>query len=803
VVNFIMKNRYEGFEVTAQTAASSKHDAQSQTASLTYGTNLADDRGHLSLALDYTNDRRLTSRRRGFSSGTGYKLFVQNPDNPAGDPNIPDQVPLGDIRFFDFSPAGAVDTDVDGIPNFNGDGSPWNPGRFIAPFYQQGGDGTSLAGFLGDTLPDRESVTMNALFDFAISDHVRFFSELAFDKSDSFSEGGPTFDNYLLFTPDGPFVPPAIAAAGAPFLGVTRDHFDLGVRGEDTERKTKRAVLGIDGALSSNLDFEASYTYGETNVKTRIFNNRYNDRFAAALDAVIDPASGDVVCASELDPTAEPFNLQFQEWNKYPTLPGTWAGSFTPGAGDCVPINLFGEGSPSLAAIDWIYTDSLTKAKTQQHVVQAYLRGNSETWLTLPAGPVGFVVGVEWRKENVSVKPADETRLGLAFANQFDDEGGEQKVAEVFAEIDVPLLADAKFVEFLALDAAVRYSDYSTTSAATTWKLGLVWQPLTSLTLRATLAEAARAPGIQELFTPLGQSFEDIPDPCDVNNLPNGTEFRVDNCTQLLTPLGVDATTWMDPNSFSISGLNGGNPDLEQETADTITWGFIYKPEYFEGLTFSADWYDIDLVDAINFPSPQNAAALCVDLPTLNNQFCDLIERADDGAISGFLQEYKNVTSITTRGVDFRVSYSFDLTRWGSVNLDLSGNKLQEHKTVNIPGAASVSSLGQRYSPEWQGNLDVQWHGANTNLRWQMHYFDETNRFDDVTVRNNPNIVAKKYLRFGRKLTHDVYASQRLGEFTVFAGINNLTNEKPDIGEVFYPVSAVGRYLYAGLRFKL
>jgi iron complex outermembrane recepter protein len=63
--------------------------------------------------------------------------------------------------------------------------------------------------------------------------------------------------------------------------------------------------------------------------------------------------------------------------------------------------------------------------------------------------------------------------------------------------------------------------------------------------------------------------------------------------------------------------------------------------------------------------------------------------------------------------------------------------------------------------------------------------------------------LPRECLRFGRKLTHDVYASQRLAEFAVFAGINNLTNEKPDIGEVFYPVSAVGRYLYAGLRFKL
>ena len=614
-----------------------------------------------------------------------------------------------------------------------------------------------------------------------------------------------------MFFPDGPFIPSAVtaAAAGSPVL-LTRDNFDLGVQVDDTQRETYRGVIGLEGAFSDSLEFEVSYTYGETAVESLYINNRYNDRYAAALDAVVDPGTGEVVCASELDPTAEPANLQFQGWNRYTPLPGTWAGSFMPGAGDCVPINMFGEGSPSQAAINWVMTDSRATANMQQHVAQAYLRGDSSEWLVSPAGAVGFVLGAEWRKEKVSTNPPDEDRLGLTYGNKFPGERVERDVTEVFAEVDVPLLAQAKFAEYLALDAAVRYSDYSTIGSTTTWKTGLVWQPFNSLTLRATIAEATRAPSLQELQDGSGQTFENISDPCDINNLVNGTEFRVTNCAQLLTSLGVDPTTFITPSSDSVSGLISGNPELFQETADTKTWGFIYTPEFVEGLTISADWYDIDLQDAIALASPEDAAKLCVDLPEFGNEFCDLIGRGSDGGISEFTQQPKNVASFTTRGVDFNVFYVLDLgrwgltQRWGSMHMQLTGNKLQELKTVSLPGTAPVSGLGQRYRPEWQGNFDLQWLLANTLLRWQVHYFDETNRFDDLTTQNNPNIVARKYLQFDRKLTHDVYASHQFtDQLTVFAGVNNLTNEKPDVGEVFYPVSAVGRYLYAGLRLSL
>ncbi|MEM7363371.1 MAG: TonB-dependent receptor [Pseudomonadota bacterium] len=806
VVNFEMKDRYEGLDVSVRGAVSGEGDARSQTASMTYGTSIAAGRGHLSISLNHVRDDALDRLSRSFTSPEGYTLFAQNPDNPGGS-SEPTQVPLTDLRFFDFAPGGAVDVTMDGIPDFNGDGRPWMAGTFVAPSYDQGGDGSVAATFLPDTLPERTSTSFNVLGDYALTENMRLFSEFGYQSRESIGEFLPTYDYLLVVFPDAPFVPEAIttAAAGNP-VGVTRDHFDLGIRTEETERETYRAVVGLEASLSGGMDFETSYTYGETDVSSVQLNNRYNDGFAAALDAVIDPVSGEVVCASELDPAAEPYNLQSHGWNRYEPLPGTWAGSYMPGLGECVPINIFGEGAPSQAAIDWIMVDSTASANMKQHVLQAYVRHSVPIW---QAERASYVLGMEWRREEVFAAPPEEDRLGLTFGLQFDPEMGSQEVTEVFAEVDVPLLTQARFADYLAIDAAVRFSDYSTIGSATTWKYGIVWDPVENLTVRGTVAEATRAPSLQELNSPIGQSFDTITDPCDINNLVNGTEFREGNCAQLLGALGVDPATYTTPStSVSVSGLNGGNPNLVQETADTITLGIIYRPSFADQLTVSLDWYDIELKDAIEFAFPGDAANLCVDLPSLDNNFCDLITRGDNGGISAFVQQPENVAALSTRGVDFRLAYRFDLGSLnsgrdlGTIDVELSGNNLRELRRVSLPGATPVSQLGQPDAPEWQTNLDVQWSAGDTLVRWQVHYFDETNRFDDLTTRNNPTIVAPQYLQYDRKLTHDLYANHQVTrQLSLHAGVNNLLNEQPDIGAVNYPVSAVGRYLYLGLRY--
>jgi outer membrane receptor protein involved in Fe transport len=826
VVNFILKRDFEGLDVRTQYGSSAEGDSDTVLASVVLGENVDEGRGNVTVALEYSKEKRLRASQREDIGGDRRYTFQENPDDVGiDDPNVPDEVPLRDVRFWDSGPAGAVDVNFDFFQDFNGDDQPWDFGDLpfsvkgapIPPSFQQGGDGPALYRYIGDLTPEEERYTFNMLLSYEITDAARLFADLKYSRSKAFSEGEPTFDFFLFLQPDYAYTPPNIAAAaGDTPLLVSRDNFDMGIRGEDITRDTKRAVVGLEGDLAASTRYEVSLVYGETEVDNLQTNNRLNDRFAAALDAVVDPDTGEIVCRSSLDPSAVPFNLAWNGWDGFVPRPGTWAGSFTPGPNSgCVPVNILGTNAVSREAAAWIMTDSLATSKIQQFVATAYLTGDSSALFELPAGAVGWAAGVEYREEKSNSVPAPEDQAGLTFGNVILPVKGRYDVSEIFAEVSVPLLKDVAFADSLSVDGAVRYSDYSTTGEATTWKAGLNWAPVYDLRLSGTVSEATRAPNIGELFDPGGQTFELIADPCDIGKLNQGTQYRAANCAELLTSLGVDPSTYVDPNfSASIPGLLVGNPDLEEEVAKSLTIGLEYRPRWAQQLLFKIDYYDIELTNAINTASAEEAAQQCVDLPTLDNEFCTLQTREPGvGGIIDFLQQPLNVAKFTTKGYDFEIAYALDTRQagrdLGTFTFRVLGNKLEDLTFVNLPGAEPDEDLGQGpidgedEAPEWQANFNLGWERGPIYLNYQYSWFDETDRVAPEVVAGEPDFREEKYLKFSAHEVHDFYARYTLDSGLAFhAGVNNLTDEKPDIDSDYYPVSAIGRFYYAGVEWQ-
>ena len=829
VVNFILRRDYEGYDLRAQYGSSSEGDADTVLVSGVLGQNVDDGRGNVTVALEYSKEKRLRANDRDFAGGGDIQSFQVNPDDlDDDDPSVPDEVPFRDLRFWDSSVAGAVDVDFDGFQDFNGDDTPFDFGNLpfssegapIPPFFQQGGDGTRVDQYIGDLTPEEERYTFNALFTYEITSAARVFADVKYSRTEAFTESSPSFDFFLLLPPDYAYTPPNIgAAAGGGELLVSRDHFDLGIRGEDIERETSRIVAGVEGDLGASTSYEVSLVWGETEVNNLQTNNRFNDRFAAALDAVVDPGTGDIVCRSNLDPSAAPPTLAWQQeviggWNVFDPSPGTWAGSFTPGPDSgCVPVNIIGENAVSAEAADWIMTDSLAFSKIEQFVVTAFLTGDSSALFELPAGAIGWAAGVEYRDEKSLSVPSAEDQAGLTFGNVILPTEGSYDVAEIFAEVNVPLLAGQPFAETLSVDGAIRYSDYSTTGGATTWKAGVTWAPVRDVTLSGTIAEATRAPNISELFDPGGQTFERIEDPCDISRLNQGTEFRAANCTALLTSLGVDPTTYVDPNSATVPGSLVGNPELTEEVAESFTIGLEYRPRWADELRFRLDYYDIELTEAINTASAQTSANTCVDLPTLDNEFCALqVREPGVGGVIDFVLQPLNVAKFTTEGYDFEVSYVLDSARYseggdyGVFTFRLIGNKLEDLTFINLPGAAPDEDLGQGpidgedEAPEWQAIFDLGWERGPFLVSYQYSWFDETDRVSPEALAGEPDILDPQYLKFSAHEIHDLYARYTLDNgLSMYVGVNNLTDEQPDIGMTYYPVSAVGRFFYAGL----
>ena len=799
VVNFKLKQDFHGITARVQSGISEQGDAGQRLAAVTVGHNFADGRGNVALAYEYGKESRLASEDRSYLSGSGAINFVRNPADGIGgvdNPNLPDYVPLPNIRYVDSARGGAIDLDFDGFPDFNGDGTPYQYGMPIQPFNMQGGDGTLVSDFEGDLLPEVRRHVVNALAHFDVSDKLTLYAEGKYANVRAVSYRQPTYDYNLLIFGYNPYLPQNLQDMGVPGVAVNRDNFDLGRRGEDVERETYRAVIGARGAISPSLNYDLSFVYGRTNITNRYINNAYNDRFYAAID-VADGPNGPT-CVANLDPTWTPFQPMASRGGVGTTL------SFTPG--QCVPLNIFGEGKASQAALDFIRANTVDRSRVEQYVVSGAITGDFRNLFSLPGGELGFAIGGEYRKEKSRFTPDAIASQGLTFTNALSATQGQFDVKEVFAELSAPVLSDVPLAHELRLGAALRYSDYSTIGSTTTWKLDGSYAPVRDIKLRATYSQAVRAPNIGELFGGASESRLVINDPCATFNQGSGTATRAANCATLLSAAGVTNPAAFVGTGATISGEFVGNQDLSEEKARTWTAGLVVQPRFVSGLSLSLDWYDIRLKNAINTVTAQQLAELCVDQASIDNQFCGNIERqTGTGVISGFTLQPQNVSNFKTAGLDLSINYALRPDwNYGGFNIRMTGNYLDKLSLIGTPGADPTNLRGIIYAPKYQANLDATWQMDGFSLNYGLSWFDKTQRYSANEMAADPDIVEQRYLYYKERWQHDIYASVDLDDrFQLYGGINNFTKQKPDIGQNRYPVSAVGRFFFVGAKVKL
>jgi iron complex outermembrane receptor protein len=797
VVNFRLKKNFEGLMVRGQESRSSRGDGEQRVLALTAGTNFSDGRGNFALAYEFHKDERVFDQQRSYLRPLKRYSLAQNQDDLDDDPNVPDNIPYNDIRYADSSPTGAVDVDGDYAPDFEGNGHIYDRGFLLenSGGFSQGGSSTQVDGYQGDLFPASDRHIVNLLGHFDVSDSLTLSAEAKYARTRAFSVAQPSYDFYLLETADNPFMPQVIRdaivpGAAAEFFGdpdtpdgaiVTRDNFDLGTNGEDTTRETMRGVLAANGTINDHLRYEASYTYGETRSRIVEVNNRIADRWLAAIDVVADPMSGQPVCRSSLDPDADP------------ALAG------------CVPYNIFGFGVRDQAAADWVNVDSVSHSKVTQSVVSGSISGDFGNLLKLPGGSIGYAIGAEYRRETSDSVPAQEIQDGLTWVGPISPSSGSFDVKELFAEVNLPVLTNERFANKLSFGGAFRASDYSTIGKTSSWKVDAVYAPVQAVTFRGTYAQAVRAPNIQELFSPQTSSFNFIVDPCDINQTNNGSSTRVANCAALLDALGVDPSTFVpsnDPSSTLFTqGTFSGNRNLQEETAKTWTAGIVLRPEFIRNFTLSFDWYDIRIEGAINTPEAQELAQLCVDAPTLDNPYCANIERdPDSGFIVGFNAEPANVAARNTAGMDMTLDWGAT-TDLGDFRVQVVGGYLAKLEFFSVPGAEVNDNLGQQYFPKFSGTLDTTWTHGPLTLAYGINWFGKTDRFTRETLRGDPDYSDPRYFKVKEKWDHEISASYDFGDHVnVYAGVNNLFDQKPAFDYPSYPISAMGRFFYAGAK---
>jgi iron complex outermembrane receptor protein len=345
------------------------------------GKNFAQDRGNITLTVEAGNTQGVNTNQRSYLEPQNALSLVNNPD-----PNSPyTKAYVANVRYKDSAEEGAVYTNFNTATSYSGvsflgTGAPWVDGVDGGSDYMIGGSGTLAGRYREQALPPSQRLLLDSTSHFDFTPKIQVFTDFKIAHTDTTLISQPSF-NYGIFVPiDNPYIPASILAdaltpgglgtaqgaadAGLPGPGVLvgRDNFDLGDVMEDIKRDTYRGVVGAKGAFNDYLSYELTGELGETKTKDTETNNRIEERFYAAADAVTDPSTGQIVCRSNLDPTAVPAGDLFFE-SPIPDFGAT----FTPGPNSgCVPINIFGNGPNNIsqAAKNWINTTSVSTARS-------------------------------------------------------------------------------------------------------------------------------------------------------------------------------------------------------------------------------------------------------------------------------------------------------------------------------------------------------------------------------------------------------------------------------------------------------
>lgn len=837
VVNFRLKRNFEGLSARLQSGISSRGDAGNRYGSVVLGHNFADKRGNVTLAYEYNKSDRLNQRQRDYLGNPARNLqLLRNVDNPTqsdgtNNLSLPYDKIYSNVSWSDSAPNGAVDigvfnpdtnaTEFQFVPNFDGDGRPYDRGIQIpgsgGRAYNSSSN-TPTAGYFGDIEPKIERHNVNLLAGYEFSSALKVFVEGKYVNTSAFTVVQPSFDFFTFLTPDNYYLQQRFGTAAPIGALVSRDNFDLGVQSESARRKTYRGVIGLNGSLSEgdrsgNLKYELSYVYGRSTSVLTSGNTRLTDRYYAAVDAVIDPVTGKPTCRINLP------GETIIDANNYAGIANITGApvsgaplSFKPG--ECAPLTLLGYGNSSEAGQKFAFVNDVTRASSDQRVASGSVSGDLGPLFSLPGGPIRFALGAEYRKEKTRSTPSAFAQGGFFDGgNQTLPSGGQFDVKEAYGEINVPLLAHLPFAEDLSFGGAIRFSKYSTIGSTTTWKIDGTYSPVRDITFRGTVSRAVRAPNITELFSPRQGVQTFLNDPCDPMNLPEGTQYRAANCTATLTALGLSPgqiaafSPSTDPRqSTSQPGLSGGNPNLQAETAKTWTAGIVLRPRFLPGFFVTADWYDIKLTNAINTPDVNEVFKLCVDQSTLQNVFCNGFTRSPTtGFINSYTTQTLNVAGFKTSGLELSAAYRLNVSpAFGRLNFRLSGGYLHDLTFLATVGGKPEQQRNRTYRPKYSGNLDVSWlHGPltiNYGLAWQ----GKTERYTMIQQAAHPN-YDPRYVMYKERWEHDIQLSFDVQKrFTLYGGVNNFTDQQPDIAAGFgYPVSAIGRYFYAGAKIKL
>ncbi len=836
VVNIILKKKFEGFQADAQYGADDGYGAK-RSASITVGKTFLDGRLNLVIAGFYGKEDAVEANqlRNAHNYGT-----ITNPNDLSGpvdasfysSPNaikndgIPDSLFVPNVGSDLVTPNGVLLNAASFAPQFSFDKN----GHLVPVPARSGFNSFAFAQlpancqdcYFGDDFTQLSSpieskgANFRANMDFTA--HLRGTLDAKFVQNDVSDTVQPSFSfGAFQLQPDNAFIAPdlraglaGIAPGDYPFIG----KFTNPGRTEDIRRRTYRVVAGLAGDFDagfSKINWDATLNYGETDSRFINQDLTITNNFNAALDSVIDPATGQPACRINV-----------------PSAPQT--GNGVGAAAGCVPYNPF--GLPSLvnskAALAYAFGAFATNDTLTQEVASLNATFDSSRFFNLQGGPVGVAVGAEYRREHTK-ETNDPFVLAGNTENLATNSAGGYHVSEAYVEVSLPILKDfAPLLQELTLDGAYRGANYSTVGSVGAYKITGAYGPVSWLKLRTTYSQAIRAPNITEAFLPSSSTFFNITDPCSAENIQNNVNFAK-NCATAGLPTGFVANT-----NASITGTTGGNPHLDPERSISYTAGIVFQPPIVPNLAITLDYYSIKIKQAITQVNAQDIINNCFGSAVgLDPAFCNLLTRGPDQNINFVSTTFLNASKLFTDGYELHVSYSTDVSpltsRWrytealnGRLSFDLTADYVvhlrdfpfqSDPTNVHIKegvvennGFSNTVPAGS--TPHLKGLIDTAYTQGPLTLDWQVRYVGKGALFvRDSTAADHSESLNVPFAE--ATFYHNVTARYRLSgdlEGTeIFGGVNNLFGEEiPSVvigtgNDVAYDI---GRFVFVGFKIR-
>ncbi|MEX1309906.1 MAG: TonB-dependent receptor [Candidatus Sulfomarinibacteraceae bacterium] len=820
VVNFVMDTDFEGVRGGVQYSAynhdnnnglaqqintdagfdvptGSTWDGDGVNANIALGSKFADGKGHAAVYLDYRKLEELTKGSRDYLNCS----VAAGDDGPfCGGSSTS---PAGRFRPFDI----------------NGDPHPDGPDFTIASGSQNFVPGFPTFNYGPYNHIQRPDTKWNAgaFANYEINKHFDVYMEVMYMTNYTDAQIAPSgnfnvvtqinCDNPMLSDQqrqiiciDGGYGPTDIAD-----MWILRRNVEGAPRSNAIGHTNIRLLGGVRGELSDEWSYDFYYMKGQNNQYDSYNNDLNITRMGNALDVIEDPDTGEWVCRN--------------------------------GGGDgCVPWNIFINNGNQLVddprlgvvqeAIDYISTVAVQYATTSIDVFNLTFTSDWENYgIALPSASEGVqvAVGAEYREEYLANVPDEVYRTGNAagFGGATEQITGRLNVKEAFIEALIPLIQDVKGAQDLSLELGYRYSDYSTSGGVSSYKGQASYAPTQSWRFRGGYNRAVRAANLSELYRVQGFNLSGSTDICSGPN-PTATP---EQCARTGVLPGQYGNIAPNP-AGQYNTLEGGNPDLDPETADTITAGIVWTPQNIRGLSITLDYYDIDITEVIGALGADDIIQTCALTgdPTL----CSLINRDSQGTLWATQAGYtdtanNNIGRLQAEGLDLNFNYLLGLGNSGYLAMDLMGSYVFKNQfsnpLVDYDCAGYFGFQCGQPIPDWRHRFRATWETnfrLNLSLAWRyVGQVDNDDFSPDSDLRNEGNWdlwEVNDIAKIDAFNYFDLAASYTLRNGLKFTlGVNNILDEEPplapdhadDTGINMYGIyDPVGRYVFGSVQFN-